>query len=109
MGDSSPRRMEIWLCLHPAPVPRTPAVPSCSQAPQTGPPQRGGGTDSAGDRQACVGESIHSHTDTLRSLGQLASKLYLLFPESECDIFVHAKGHCVLGQSTRLPTALLCV
>lgn len=38
-----------------------------------------------------MGESIHSHTDTLTSPVQLASKLYLLLSESECNVFVHAK------------------
>lgn len=55
------------------------------------PAQHSGETDSAGGRHACVGEPIHSCTDTPTSPVQLASKLYLLFSESECNIFVHAK------------------
>ena len=38
-----------------------------------------------------MGESIHPHADTPTSPMQLASKLYLLFSKSECNIFVHAK------------------
>ena len=64
----------------------------CCALPLSGPPARHSGeTDSAGDRHACMGESIHSHTDTLTSPVQLTSKLYLLFSESECNVFVHAK------------------
>lgn len=70
------------------PLSRDPSSP----LPATWPPaQHRQQTDSAGDGRACMGEPIHPHTDTPSSPVQLASKLYLLFSWSECNVFVHAK------------------
>lgn len=73
--DSTPRCMDILLCVHGAPLPGPPLRPPAAWPPA----QHRGETDSAGDRHACVGPPIHPHTDTPTSPVQLASKLYLLF------------------------------